>query len=231
MLFVLAEISDKMPTFGETLLLSFALAAMSLGLVLFVSRWLIIVAIAFQVWLNVVSIGEAAEPHWSRVVAKSLGQHYFLYQVIAANLPFLLAAASYPIWKRANRSFRNKNNGQCLNQSERRTWPALKILGLLTLVWVGSMGCVLAVIPISDWAVGVGGGTIWLERTTAGDSTAPQASFRLEPQSPSFWFEHTLATNYENWSAPLWPAILALIVAFAIRRVSRSACPPHPTVV
>lgn len=77
-------------------------------------------------------------------------------------------------------------------------------------IWAVTSISVVAVVPVDDWAIGVGGGGAWLEHSTVGDNTAPQFVMRLEPCLPVLWFEHNVASGFESWSIPIWILTIAI---------------------
>lgn len=77
--------------------------------------------------------------------------------------------------------------------------------------WLASCALVAGIVPVRGWALGVGGGSVWIEHPVAGDDSAWQVFLRGEISYPRLWVAHEKAANWENWSMPLWPIGLVLI--------------------
>lgn len=83
----------------------------------------------------------------------------------------------------------------------------------MLLAWMACCAFVAGITPARGWAIGVGGGSIWIEHPIAGDDSAGQVFSRPESSPPRWWFTHEKATDWENWSAPLWPVVAVLLLA------------------
>jgi len=94
-------------------------------------------------------------------------------------------------------------------------------MGIAVLAWILSSVFNVGVVPVDGWAVGLGGGSVWIEHPTPGDDSAWRWHGRVEPGPPALWFDHERGGGWEDWSAPLWPVVLVVAGVAWCRRVGR----------
>jgi hypothetical protein len=97
---ILAEVGDKVPSVAATITLSIALSAFLLGLGQ-LRWWLGVVAGApLLAFWNLSIYWDATETTVAPLLAAELGEHYVLGQLVAANVPVILAITVAAVYQR-----------------------------------------------------------------------------------------------------------------------------------
>ncbi|TVQ77598.1 MAG: hypothetical protein EA380_07155 [Phycisphaeraceae bacterium] len=100
---VLAEISDKLPSFAMTLCMSAFVVVVAVCLAR-VRWWLSLPALPFFASWNYVEWGQLNEPYFGGLILEEMGVGYVVGQFVAINLPVVIGALIAVRFRNVDRS-------------------------------------------------------------------------------------------------------------------------------